>query len=229
MSYSLRLHRHHHTPKGRNIEMTEGNLFIKLLLFALPLMATSLLQTMYNAADMMIVSYSSAPDAVGAIGSTSSFLNLMLNLFIGFSVGANVEASRRFGAKDEEGISRVVHTSIWMALIFATGASIFGHAISRPLLISMGNSGTLLELAVLYTRIYLSGLPFLALTNYSSALLRAKGDTKTPLFVLSCTGLLNVGLNLFFVKVLDMTVDGVALATLIANATSALVLLLRLR
>lgn len=228
MSLSVRHIKHHHTPRIHDRSLTEGNLFVKILLFSLPLMATSLLQTFYNAADMMIVSYSTAPDAVGAVGATSSFLNLMLNLFIGLSVGANVVAARRYGAKDEQGISRVAHTSVWMAMIFGVAGMIVGLLIGRPLLAAMGNSGTLLELSLLYTRIYLFGLPFLSLTNYASALLRAKGDTKTPLIVLSITGLLNVGMNFLFVIGLGMTVDGVALATSLANLLSAIALLWRL-
>ena len=217
-----------HTARARESDMTSGNLFMGILMFALPLMATGLLQTLYNAADMIVVSYSSAPDAVGAIGATSAFLNLMLNLFIGFSVGANVEAARCHGAGDGQGVSRVVHTSLLTSVIFGGGVMLIGLALDEPILRAMGNAGALLELSLTYTRIYLLGLPFLALSNYASALLRAKGDTATPLFVFSCTGLLNVGLNLLFVLGLDMTVDGVALATLLSNLCSAFWLLIRL-
>ena len=218
----------HATPRGRDVNMLEGSPFVKILAFALPLMAVNLLQSLYNAADMMVVSLSSAPDAVGAVGVTSSYLNLMLNLFIGFSAGANVVASRCNGADDEKGISRTVHTAILMACIFGVGAMSVGMLLARPVYVLMGNSGTLLELSLLYSYIYFAGMPFLALTNYASALLHAKGDTRTPFYVLSATGLLNVGLNLFFVLALDMSVDGVALATSIANAVSAALLLWRL-
>lgn len=218
----------HAVIRRRDINMLEGSPFVKILLFALPLMAVNLLQSLYNAADMMVVSLSSAPDAVGAVGVTSSYLNLMLNLFIGFSAGANVVAARCNGAQDEQGISRTVHTAICMAGIFGVGAAAVGMLLARPVYTLMGNSGTLLELSLLYSYIYFAGMPFLALTNYASALLHAKGDTRTPFFVLSTTGILNVGLNLFFVLVLDMTVDGVALATSIANVVSAALLLWRL-
>ncbi len=218
----------HAVVRRRDINMLEGSPFVKILLFALPLMAVNLLQSLYNAADMMVVSLSSAPDAVGAVGVTSSFLNLILNLFIGFSSGANVVAARNHGAGDGEGVSRTVHTAICMSVIFGVGAMTVGMVLARPVYVAMGNSGTLLELSLLYTYIYLAGLPFLALTNYASALLHAKGDTRTPLYVLSMTGLLNVVLNLLFVLVLDMTVDGVSLATSISNAVSAVLLLWRL-
>lgn len=221
--------RRRHLFGRRDINMLEGSPFVKILLFILPLIAVNLLQALYSAADMMVVGLSGIGDAVGAVGATSSFTNLLLNLFIGFSSGANVVAARSNGAKDADGVSRTVHTAITMALIFGCGGALFGAALAKPVYVAMGNSGTLLELSLLYTYIYLAGMPFLALTNYASALLHAKGDTKTPLYVLSLTGLLNVGLNLLFVLAFDMSVDGVALATSVSNLASAVALLLALR
>ena len=205
--------------------MTEGPLFGKILLFVLPMIATNLLQVAYNAADMMIVSLSHEANSVGAIGLTGAFINMVLNIFMGFSVGANVVIARHIGAKEGEKASRVVHTSILLALVLGAVGAVIGLLISRGVLVLMGAEGNLLDLATTYTRIYFAGAPFIALTNYSVAIFRAKGDTKTPLYVLTASGLVNVLLNLFFVLVCGMSVEGVALATMIANALSGVVLL----
>lgn len=213
----------------KKIVFTEGKIFPQLLLFVLPIMATNLLQTFYNAADMMVVSFSGEQNAVGAIGTTGSFINLVVNIFIGFSVGANVVVARNIGAKDENGTQKAVHTSLIMAFLFGVLGTAIGMLIARPVLTAMGNTGSLLQLAVMYTYIYFSGIPFLSLTNYLIAIFRAKGDSKTPLFVLAGAGILNVALNLFFVLALDMSVEGVALATMISNVASFVALLIKLR
>lgn len=200
----------------------------KILLFVLPLMVTNMMQVLYNAADMVVVSLSTMPDAVGAIGTTSALVNLIVNVFIGFSVGANVVVARNIGSRDDGRTSEAVHTSLCTGAAFGLLGCMLGLLISRPLLIWMGNTGELLRLAVLYTKIYFLGVPFLSVTNYAIAILRAEGDTRTPLYILTGTGLLNVGLNLFFVLVLGMSVDGVALATSISNVVSMVLLLLRL-
>lgn len=209
----------------KNIDMTEGPLFGKILLFVLPMMATNLLQTAYNAADMMVVSLSSEENAVGAIGMTVAFVNLVLNLFIGFSVGANVVIARYIGAKNDEAASRVVHTSLSLAVILGLFGTLLGLCISRPVLTLMGADGNLLDLATTYTKIYFAGAPFIALTNYASSIFRAKGDTKTPLYVLTVSGFANVLMNVFFVLVCGLSVEGVALATVLSNVISAVVLL----
>ena len=207
------------------INMTEGPLFGKILKFVLPLMVTNLLQVFYNAADMIIVSLSHEPNAVGAIGLTAPMINLFVNIFIGFSVGANVVVARNIGIGDQKNVSRAVHTSICVSVIFGIVGGLIGILSTRPILIIMGNSGNMLQLAVKYVTIYFIGTPFLSVTNYVVAILRGEGDTKTPLFVMSGTGLLNVLLNLFFVLVCGLSVEGVALATTIANAASAVILL----
>lgn len=207
------------------INMTEGPLFGKILKFVLPLMVTNLLQVFYNAADMIIVSLSHEPNAVGAIGLTAPMINLFVNIFIGFSVGANVVVARNIGIGDQKNVSRAVHTSICVSVIFGITGGLIGILSARPILIIMGNSGNMLQLAVKYVTIYFIGTPFLSVTNYVVAILRGEGDTKTPLFVMSGTGLLNVLLNLFFVLVCGLSVEGVALATTIANAASAVILL----
>ena len=212
----------------QKIDFTEGKVFWKIFRFVLPIMATNLLQTFYNAADMMVVSLSPEQNAVGAIGTTGSFINLIVNIFIGFSVGANVVVAREIGAKDRERTQNAVHTSLIMAAIFGVFGMAVGLIVARPVLHAMGNSGTLLELAVKYTCIYFIGVPFLSLTNYLIAIFRAKGDAKTPLIVLMSTGLLNVGLNFFFVLVVKLSVEGVAIATSLSNAVSVVVLLMKL-
>lgn len=209
----------------KEIDMTHGPLLGKIVLFVLPLMLTNLLQVLYNAADMMVVSLSHEANAVGAISTTGAFVNLILNIFIGFSVGANVVVARSLGAKDYEQTERAVHTSLLMSLMFGVGGAAIGFAVSRPVLGLMGVQDDLLDLALTYTGIYFLGVPFLSVTNYCVAILRAKGDTRTPLFVLTSTGILNVVLNLFFVLVCHMAVDGVAIATMVSNAVSMVVLL----
>lgn len=210
------------------VDFTEGKVFLKIIWFILPIVATNLLQMLYNAADMMVVSLSSEPNAVGAIGTTGSFIHLIVNIFIGFSVGANVVVAREIGAKNRERTQKAVHTSLLMAVIFGVIGMGIGLVVSRPVLAFMGNSGSLLELAVTYTYIYFLGVPFLALTNYLIAIFRAKGDAKTPLIVLTSTGILNVGLNLFFVMVTGLSVEGVALATALSNVASTALLLFKL-
>ncbi len=212
----------------RKIDFTQGRLFLKIVWFVLPIMATNLLQTFYNAADMMVVSLSSEENAVGAIGTTTSFIHLIVNLFIGLSVGANVVVAREIGAKDREKTQTAVHTSLIMAAIFGLLGMAIGLLIAKPVVRAMGNTGSLLTLALRYAYIYFLGVPFLALTNYLMAIFRAKGDAKTPLVVLTLTGLLNVGLNFFFVLVVGLSVEGVAIATSLSNVASAAIMLVKL-
>lgn len=206
------------------IDFTTGNLFVKYLLFILPIVLTNLLQVTYNVADMMVVSLSPEKNAVGAIGTTSSFVHMVLNLCFGISVGADVVLARCIGAKDEDGAQKTVHTSVLVAIIFGGIAMALGLIISRPVLSVMGNQGDLLDLATRYTTIYFAGLPFIALTNFLSAVFRAKGNAKLPLIVLSLSGIINVGLNFFFVLVVGLSVEWVALGTVMSNAVSAVVL-----
>ncbi len=213
----------------RKVDFTEGRVFLKLLLFVLPIVATNLLQTFYNAADMMVVSLSKdGQNAVGAIGTTNSFIHLIVNIFIGFAVGANVVVAREIGAKNRERTQNAVHTSLIMAVIFGLLGMVLGIAIANPVMQAMGNTDRLLTLSVRYTCLYFAGVPFLALTNFLMAIFRAKGDAKTPLVVLMLAGLLNVGLNFFFVMALDMSVEGVAIATALSNVASAGILLIKL-
>ena len=211
--------------KKRMINMTEGKVFSKVLLFVLPLMATNLLQTLYNAADMVVVGLSHEPDAVGAVGVTGSFITLVVNVFMGFATGANVIIASQLGARDDKNASKTVHTSLLLSVILGIVGGVIGFAVARPVLALMGAEGKLLDLATLYTKIYFCGVPFLSITNYEIAIFRAKGDTKTPLFVLAGAGLLNVVLNMVFVFAFKLSVEGVALATAISNIASGIVLL----
>ena len=205
-------------------DLTTGPLFTKMLLFILPVLASNLLQICYNAADMMIVGLSSEQNAVGAIGTTGPIIHLVVNVFIGISTGANVMIARHLGAKNEHTVSRSVHTAVAMSLIFGITSCVVGFFCSEPLLRLMGAQKELLQLATLYTKIYFLGVPFISVSNYTIAIFRAKGDTRTPLVVLSLTGVLNVALNLFFVLVCGMSVEGVALATSASNLANAVIL-----
>lgn len=217
-------YRHSHST-NKGIMMTEGPLFKKIVLFSFPLIITNLLQVFYNAADMMVVGLSTEADAVGAIGTTSAFINLVINVFFGFATGANVVVARCLGAKDDNKVSKSVHTALVMSLIFGVASSIIGLLISRSVLSMMGAEGRLLDLATTYTKIYFLGVPFISFTNYLISIFRAKGDTRTPLYILTASGLVNVILNLFFVIVCGLSVEGVALATTIANVISTVCLL----
>ena len=215
------IYKHTYSKDKKLPDLTEGPIFLKLLFFCFPLILTNLLQVLYNAADMMVVSLSSEPDAVGAVGTTGAFVNLMVNLFIGFATGANVVVARGLGARDREQTSRATHTAVVMSLIFGAAGGLIGFFVSNPILSMMGAEGKLFDLAVTYTKIYFLGLPAISVTNYLIAIFRAKGDTKTPLYVLSFSGLVNVVFNFIFVVTCGLSVEGVALATVISNAISA--------
>ena len=212
----------------KKIDFTNGKVFGKILLFILPIIATNLLQTFYNAADMMVVGLSDEANAKAAIGVTGAMIQLVVNMLIGFSVGTNVVVARAIGSKDEERTSRAVHTSVIMSVIFGLVAMIIGLLVARPVLSWMGADEELLDLAVTYTFYYFLGVPFMSMTNYLCSIFRAKGDSKTPLVVLSLAGVLNVAFNMFFVLVVGLSVEGVAIATAIANLTSAVVLIMKL-
>ena len=209
---------------NHQIDMTTGPLFINIIRFILPLIATNLLQQFYHSADIIIVGLSPELDAVGAVGSTGAFLALIRNIFIGCSVGANIVVARCIGSDDREKTSHAVHTSVCMSLLLGMIGAIIGIVLTRPILIGMGYTENLLKLAVRYSYIYLACMPFLSLTNFLSAILQAQGNTKISLYVLTSTGLLNIVLNLFFVMVVGLSVEGVAIATAIANAISACLL-----
>lgn len=205
------------------IDMTNGNFFKKILIFCIPLVITGVLQMLYNTADLIVVGrFSGVENAVGAVGSTSSLISLIVNLFMGLSVGTNVICARAFAAKNEEQLSRAVHTSVTVSVLCGTFLGIIGFIFARFFLSLMDNP---IDLAVKYLKIYFIGLPFNLLFNFAASILRGVGDTRRPLIYLTIAGVSNVVLNLFFVIVCKMDVDGVALATIIAQFISCVLVM----
>ena len=201
--------------------MVNGPIQRKMLLFAFPLMVSSVLQLLFNAADIIVVGRWAGDNSLAAVGSTASLINLMVNLFVGLSVGANVLAAKFFGAKKDRELSETVHTVIMMSLISGIGLAAVGIMFAEPILKLMQSPENVLKLAALYLRIYFLGMPAMMIYNFGSAVLRAKGDTKRPLYYLTAAGVINVCLNLFFVIKLHMDVAGVAAATSISQFVSA--------
>ena len=208
--------------KKYSINMTEGALLPKIISFAIPLMASSLLQLLFNAADMVVAGRFAGSNALAAIGSTSSLINLLVNLFIGLSVGANVLVARFFGSGRESDVSEMVHTAVLLSIISGFFLAGFGFFMAPKLLIMMGTPEEVLPLSVLYIRIYFMGMPVSLLYNFVSAILRAIGDTKRPLIYLTIAGFLNVICNIIFIVIFGMGVDGVAYATVLSQAVSAI-------
>ncbi len=211
--------------KRFEIDMCEGPLLGKMLKFYFPLMASSMLQLIFNAADVIVVGRFAGSHALAAVGSTSALINLLTNLFIGLSVGANVMVARYYGAKQDDELSDMVHTAMMTALISGALLAAVGLSMSGVLLTMMGTTKDALPLAVLYMRIYFCGMPFMMLYNFGAAVLRAIGDTKRPMVFLLIAGIINFILNLIFVIVFKMSVAGVALATIIAQGISAFLIL----
>lgn len=207
------------------IDMCSGPLWNKLLLFALPLIASSMLQLLFNAADVVVVGWFAGKEALAAVGSNTSLINLLVNLFIGLSVGTNVVVARDLGAGRHDNVSRSVHTSITLALISGVIMTIFGEVMVRKLLMWMSSPTDVIDLSTIYLRIYFFGMPANLLYNFSAAILRAQGDTQRPLYFLTIAGVINALLNLFFVVVVGMDVDGVAYATIISQYISAALVL----
>ena len=212
--------------QGYQIDMIHGPLAGKLLLFALPLMLSGLLQLLFNAADIVVVGRYAGKEALAAVGSTSSLINLLVNLFIGFSVGTNVVVARDLGAGREEDVNRSVHTAIALSLLSGVCLTVLGVSLARQLLVWTESAPDVIDLATIYLRIYFAGMPFNMLYNFGAAILRAQGDTRRPLYFLTAAGVANVVLNLFFVIVLHMSVAGVALATIISQAISAVLVVI---
>ncbi len=207
--------------ENAGIDMLHGPMLGKLLLFALPLAAGGILQQLFNAVDVAVVGRFSSSEALAAVGANASVVTLFVNLFVGISVGSNVVIAHMIGSEKEGDISGAVHTSILLALLFGIFMLFFGAGIARPLLTLISTPENILDMSVLYLRIYCLGMPFILLYNFAAAILRSIGDTRRPLYCLVAAGLLNVGLNLIFVVVFHMGVAGVAIATVISNGLSA--------
>ena len=209
------------------IDMLSGSMWDKILLYALPVAATGILGQLFNASDVAIVGTFASTDrvaAVAAVGANGPVIGLVLNLFIGIALGANVVIANAIGRGDRETVSRAVHTSIVASVLGGFIVMLIGQLLAKPVLLMLNVPDDVFPLAMTYMRIYLLGLPVIFLYNFESAIFRSVGDTKTPLIALAVSGILNVLLNVFFVTVLDMTVDGVAVATVIANLVSSLIL-----
>ena len=207
--------------KKYEIDMCNGPLLSKILIYAIPLIASGILQLLFNAADMVVAGRYAGSEALGAVGATSSLINLLINVFIGMSVGTNVLAAHFYGADRKEELGQTVHTSIALSLISGVILGIAGFSLAKPLLSLMGTPDDILPHAVIYMQIYFIGVPGMLLYNFGSAILRAVGDTKRPLYYLLFAGVINVLLNLFFVIVLGIGVAGVALATILSQFISA--------
>ena len=206
---------------SRTADLTSGPLLQKIILFSLPLAASSILQLLFNAADVVVVGRFAGSTALAAVGSNGSLINLLVNLFVGLSLGANVVAARCFGAKDEQGVRDTVQTAVTLGLVSGVMLAAVGFFAARGLLELMSCPEDVIDLSTLYLKIYFIGMPMSMLYNFSSALLRAAGDTKRPLYCLAAAGVINVVLNLVFVIGFSMSVAGVALATIISQAVSA--------
>ena len=212
--------------KTYSMDMIHGSLFSKLLIYALPLVLSGVLQLLFNAADIVVVGRFSGNHALAAVGSTGALINLLVNLFIGVSIGANVLVARYCGARDEENAQDTVHTAMAVSLIGGVVMIFVGFFLAKPLLELMGTPVDVIEDAALYMRIYFAGMPAFMVYNFGSAILRAIGDTRRPLYFLSVAGIINVVFNLIFVIVFHMGVAGVALATIISQGISAVLVVL---
>lgn len=214
-------------PK-KNIDMLSGPILRNIIAFAIPLAIMAILQQLYNAADVIVVGQFAGDEALGAVGATGSSTNLLINLFIGISVGASVVVSQSFGEGDMRKVSRAVHSAVGIALIGGIFLLVLGQFIARPMLSFIGTPEKLLDGATLYMRIIFFGMPASILYNFICGILRAVGNTKFPMVVSIIAGIINVLLNLVFVVCFGMDVDGVSLATIISQYFSATVALIHL-
>ena len=210
----------------KSVDMLEGNLYLNIVLFALPVMASGIIQLLFNAIDMIVVGKFSGSASMAAVSSTSSLINLVTNLFIGLSVGSSVAIAKRIGRNDYDAVQKAVHSAMSIALYAGLFITIIGIVFSKQFLIWMKSPDDVIDLSTLYLRIYFSGMLGTFVYNFASGILRAKGDTKRPLLALTIAGALNVILNLFFVIVLKMDVAGVGLASCISSYVSAIIVVL---
>lgn len=210
--------------KKYDIDMINGSIFPKILMFSFPLMLSSMLQLLFNAADVIVVGRFVGETSLAAVGSTTSLTNLLVNLFIGFSVGTNVLTAQAIGAKDDAGASDTVHTSVVFSVICGICLAAVGFVLSKPLLELMDTPPEVLDKAALYMKIYFLGMPVSMLYNFCYAVMRALGDTRRPMYYLVFAGIVNVILNIVFVTQFNMDVAGVALATIISQTISALLI-----
>ena len=207
--------------KKHQRSMLEGPLLSGVVFYTIPIILTSVLQLLFNAADLIVVGKFCGSVSVGAVGATGSLTSLMVNLFVGLSIGAGVAVAHGIGSRDETQVSNAVHTALPLALCGGVILTVVGVTLSGPMLVLMGTPENTLPLSSIYMKIYFSGITFTVVYNFSAAILRAAGDTKSPLVFLTLAGVINVILNLIFVTLLHMNVAGVALATAISQAVAA--------
>ena len=208
--------------RTKRASFTEGKLFFPILFFTLPIIATGILQLLYNMADQIVVGqFSGDPNALGAVGSTSALNSLFVNIFMGITAGSSVVIAQHLGAKRDGEVEKAVHTSIAFGCLIGIALGALAFFLARPLLVLLDTKAELLDAATLYVRIIALGLPFSSVYNFGAAVLRSAGDSKTPLGILATTGILNVLFNLLFVIAFQMSVAGVALATVLAQVASA--------
>ncbi len=207
---------------GKNeMDMTTGNLAKKILLYSLPMICSGLLQLLYNATDLVVCGMFGSEHSVGAISATNALTNLIIQLFLGLSVGSNVLMARCFGSAQKEKGQRVAYTAMIFSVVLGVFLGIFGAVFARYFLIWMGTEPDVLPLSTTYLTIYFCGMPFSLVYNFGASLLRAVGDTKRPFYFLAISGIFNVLFNLLFVIVFKMDVAGVALGTILSQAISA--------
>ncbi len=211
-----------------NQSMLEGPLFPGIVRYTVPIILTSLLQLLFNAADLVVVGQFCGSLSLAAVGATGAITNLMVNFFIGLSVGAGVTVAHSLGSREDDMVFRTVHTTLPVSVISGAILTAFGVAFSRTFLRMMGTPDTVLPLSAVYMEIYFGGITFTMIYNFCAAILRAAGDTKSPLIFLSIAGVVNVILNVVFVRLFNMNVAGVALATVISQAISAVLVVLEL-
>lgn len=207
------------------LNMCEGSLLKKTIVFTVPIMLTGILQLLFNAADLIVVGRFCGSNSVAAVGATSSLVNLIVNLFIGLSTGSGVAVARAIGANDNECVKQTVHTAIPTAIVSGLLVSVIGFFVSKPILNLMGVPSDILPLSSLYLKIYFCAMLFNMVYNFGAAILRAAGDSRSPLIFLTIAGVVNVILNVFFVTVFDWNVAGVAAATAISQVISAVLVI----
>ena len=214
--------------KVRSGNLLEGPLLPNIITYTIPIILTSLLQLLFNAADLVVVGRFCGSVSVAAVGATGSITNLIVNLFIGLSVGAGVSVAHAYGERDAQAVHRTVHTAVITALVGGAVLTVIGVTFSETFLHMMGTPENVLKLSAVYMKIYFGGIVFSMIYNFCASILRAAGDTKSPLVFLSIAGVVNVVLNLIFVTAFHMNVAGVALATTISQAVSAVLVVLAL-
>ena len=213
---------------SKEVDMLHGPLLMKIIVFALPLAASSILQQLFNSVDVAVVGRFASSEALAAVGSNTPVINLLINLFVGISMGANVVISNHIGQKNEKNIKKAISTVALVSVICGIILMVVGISIARPILTIIDTPANVLDMAIEYLRIYFVGIPFFLIFNFGSAILRSIGDTRRPLYILIVAGIINTILNLIFVIYFHLGVAGVAIATAIANGISATLIVLLL-